>query len=87
MGAWDDEPGRALTEAAAGLARNGSGDATVTVGHVTAHIRDVDVSVGVLRVRLGLTDEGPSLKAARVLVLRSSDDHLRAPNPAPRVAP
>jgi hypothetical protein len=60
----------------------GSGRAPVTVRHVAAHVRHVHVPFGVLRVRLGLTDEYSSLEATRIPVPRSSDDHLRAPYPA-----
>jgi hypothetical protein len=47
----------------------------MTVCHVAAHVRHVDVPVGMLRVRLGLADEHAALKAAHICVPLSRDDH------------
>ena len=47
----------------------------MTVRHVTAHVRHVDVPVGMLRVRLGLADEHAALKTAHICVPWSLDDH------------
>lgn len=35
----------------------------MTVGYMAAHVRHVDVPVGMIRVRFGLADEHAALKA------------------------
>jgi len=45
------------------------------VRHVAAHVRHVDVAVGMLRVRRGLTDQHTTLEAAHIRGRRSLDDH------------
>ena len=47
----------------------------MAVRHVAAHVRHVDMPVGMLRVRLGLADEHAALKAAYICVPWSLDDH------------
>ncbi len=54
----------------------------MTVRHVATRVRNVDVTLGVLRMRRRLADEDSPLETARIPVPRTSDDHLRAPNPA-----
>jgi hypothetical protein len=53
----------------------------VTVGNMAARVGYVDVSVGVLRMRLGLADEHAALEAACTTVLHSRDNHLSVPHP------
>jgi hypothetical protein len=48
------------------------------VRHVAADVRHVDVSVGMLRVRLGLAHEHTALKAAHICVPWSLDDQSRS---------
>jgi hypothetical protein len=56
----------------------------MTVRHVAAHVRHVDVPVGMLRVRLGLADEHAALKAAHICVPWSLDDHHAPESCGPR---
>jgi hypothetical protein len=51
----------------------------MAVSYVTTDVGDVDVPIGMLRMRLGLAGECASLEAASVLVPRSPDDHRCAP--------
>ena len=50
----------------------------MAVCYMAAHVRHVDVPVGMLWVRLGLADQHAALKAAHICVPYSRDDHQSA---------